>query len=275
LRYQRTTGLQLTQMQELVRRIHGALTEPWNKKTGRPKSCELYRAVEIACMYVRQNVSQEFVGDLRNISQSTVSRIVSTLVPLVKAVLAEFVPSVEEAIELVNGRVCLVDGTITPCWSYDDHDELWSRKHGTTGFNTQLICLLNGEAVYISGPLPGCTHDAKAFTTTPVVEIVRSSGGAIADKGYQGCDQDCEECTVVTPRKTPPGGELSTGDKKNNAVISGLRTPVERLIAHFKSWRIFHTDYRRPYRTYHDAFDAARALFFFSITWGFEGFEGF
>ncbi len=59
---------------------------------------------------------------------------------------------------------------------------------------------------------------------------------------------------MVTPRKTPPGGELSTGDKKNNAVISGLRTPVERLIAHFKSWRIFLTDYRRPYRTYRDAY---------------------
>jgi hypothetical protein len=34
--------------------------------------------------------------------------------------------------------------------------------------------------------------------------------------------------------------------------------------------QIFHTDYRRPYSTYQDAFDAARALFFFSITWGFE-----
>jgi hypothetical protein len=44
---------------------------------------------------------------------------------------------------------------------------------------------------------------------------------------------------------------------------------VERLIAHFKSWRTFHTDYRRPYRTYQDTFGPARALFFFSITWGF------
>jgi hypothetical protein len=74
---------------------------------------------------------------------------------------------------------------------------------------------------------------------------------------------------MVTPRKTPPGGELSTGDTKNNAVISDLRTPLERLIAHFKSWQIFHTDYRRPYRTYREAYDAARGLFFFSITWGF------
>lgn len=137
-------------------------------------------------------------------------------------------------------------------------------------FSTQLICLLDGEAVYISDPLPGCTHDATAFTTTPVTEIVRNSGGAIADKAYQGCDQECPECTVATPRKTPRGGELSKSDKASNAAISALRAPVERLIAHFKSWRIFHTDYRRPYRTYRDAFDAARALFFFSITWGFE-----
>jgi hypothetical protein len=33
---------------------------------------------------------------------------------------------------------------------------------------------------------------------------------------------------MVTPRKTPPGGELSIGDKKDNAVISGLRAPVEK-----------------------------------------------
>ena len=264
MRYQRTTGLMLTQMQELVRRVHGVLTEPWNKKTGRPKSCGLYEAVEIACMYIRQNVTEEFLGDLRNVSQSTVSRIVTELVPKVKEVLAEFVPTAEEAIELVSGGVCLVEGAITPCWSYDDHDELWSRKHGTTGFNAQLVSVLDGEAGYISGPLPGKTHDAAAFVGTPVAEIVRHSGGGIGDKGYQGCEG------VVTPRKTPPGGELSIGDKNNNAVISSLRAPIERPIAHFMSWRIFHTDYRRPYRTYRDTYDAGRGLFFFSITWGFS-----
>jgi hypothetical protein len=239
----------LSQMQELVQRVHEALSEPWHKKVGRPKSCGLYQAVEIACMYLRQNSTQELLGDLRYISQSTVSRIVTTLVPVVKSVLEGFVPTAQEAIEMVDGRVCLVDGTITPCWSYADHDELWSRKHGTTGFNAQLICRLDGDAIYISDPLPGCTHDAKAFITTPVAEIVRSSGGGIGDKGYQGCG-------IVTPRKKPPGGELSEGDKADNAVISGLRAPVERLVAHFKSWRIFHTDYRRPYRTYRDAYSS-------------------
>lgn len=56
-------------------------------------------------------------------------------------------------------------------------------------------------------------------------------------------------------------------DKEYNSQIASFRAPVERLAAHFKSWKIFHSDYRRPYSTYDDAFDADRGLFFFSITW--------
>jgi len=193
----------LTQTQELVVRVRNALTVPWNKGVGRPKSLGLYRAVEVACMYLRQNGTEEFIGDLCDISQSTVSRIVTTLVPIIKTVLEEFVPDVKEAITLVKGRAVLVDGTITPCWSYAEHPELWSRKKGTTGFNVQIISLLDGTAVYISEPLPGKTHDAAAFTETPVHEIVQNSGGAIADKGYQGHIE-------ATPRKKPKGGEPST-----------------------------------------------------------------
>lgn len=263
MRYYRTTGLMLSQMQELTCRAHGALAEPWNKGVGRPKACGLHAAVEIACMYLRQNGTQEFLGDLRQISQPTVSRIVTVLVPVVKSVLEEFVPSAADAIEMVQGRVCLVDGTIVPCWSYEEHRELWSRKHGTTGFNAQLVSLLNGNAIYISDPLPGKTHDAAAFTGTPVAEIIRNSGGGIADKGYQGCG-------MVTPRKKQPHGKLLPWEEEFNADVSSLRAPIERLVAHFKSWRIFHTDYRRPYETYPDAYDAARGLFFFSLTWGFE-----
>ena len=130
----------------------------------------------------------------------------------------------------------LVDGTITSCWSYVEHPELWSRKKGTT-------------------------HDAAAFTETPVAEIVQNSGDAIADKGYQGHIE-------ATPRKTPQGGELSKRDKESNAEISAL--PSKRMVAHFKNWKMLHTDYRRPCLTYRDAYDAAHGLFFFSITWGFE-----
>ena len=121
MRYYRTTGLMVTQMQELVRRVSNALEKPWKKCVGRPKSLGLYKAVEAACMYLRQNATQEFIGDIQDASQPTISRYLTALVPIVKAVLEEFVPSAADAIEVVKGRIVLVDGTPTPCWSYDEH----------------------------------------------------------------------------------------------------------------------------------------------------------
>jgi hypothetical protein len=35
-------------------------------------------------------------------------------------------------------------------------------------------------------------------------------------------------------------------------------------MAHIKAWRILHTDYRRPYKTYLSSFKAAIGLFFFT-----------
>jgi len=96
---------------------------------------------------------------------------------------------------------------------------------------------------------------------TRLAALFAESG--FGDKGYQGTG-------LVTPKKKPEGGELTMSDKEYNSQISSLRAPVERLVAHFKNWKIFHADYRRPYRTYRDAFDATRGLFFFSLTWGFE-----
>lgn len=265
MRYNRTTGLTPAQMLELVSRVNAALEDPWIKRTGRPKAMGLYKAVEAVCAYLRQNATQEFIGDMKGASQSTVSRYLAALVPVVSAVLMEFVPTADSAAEAVRGRGCLVDGTITPCWSYKDRKELKSRKKGITGFNVQFVSLLDGTAVYISSPLPGRTNDYAAFHQTSAAEIVRKSGGGIGDRGYYASG-------LVTARKKPYGplGELSIADKECNKEISKLRAPVERAIAHFKSWRIFHTDYRRPYSTYDDAYNATRGLFFFSAEYGFE-----
>lgn len=161
--------------------------------------------------------------------------------------------------ELVTGRVCLLDGSLGPCWSWDGRRELWTRKHGTTGHHFQAITDLNGDVFFVSDPVPGSVHDSVAITITPVADILTHASGVIADKGYQGCG-------YVTPRKKPRGGELSVNDKKENANISRLRAPVERVIAHLKSWRILHADYRRPLKTYVTSFRAAIEPFFFKAS---------
>jgi hypothetical protein len=72
------------------------------------------------------------------------------------------VPTAQEAI----GRVCLVDGTSTSCWSYADHAELCSRNTATR-LNAQLVSSRDGSAVYTSDPLPRRTDDAAAMAYLP------------------------------------------------------------------------------------------------------------
>lgn len=105
-----------------------------------------------------------------------------------RAVVEKFVPTVAEAIDLVQGRVCLVDGTITPCWFYAENDELWSRKHGTTGFNAQLVGPARRRRHLHLRPAAGMhPRRERHFATTPVAEIVAHSvaGSWIKAQGHQ------------------------------------------------------------------------------------------
>lgn len=256
MRLQHTTGLDGEQLDELVARVENLLPRPWNKPKGRKRKLSLRDAVAITVGYSRQNTIQEVLAERWNVSQELVSETITLLVPLIEEATREFVPTAEQAADSVTGRACLLDGSLAPCWSWQEHDELWTRKHGTTGHNFQVITGLAGDVLFISDPVAGSVHDSVAIKETPVASILEHSGGVIADKGYQGCG-------YATPRKKPRGGKLSTGDKKENTNISRLRAPVERAMAHIKSWRILHTDYRRPLRTYLTSFRATIGLFFF------------
>lgn len=254
LRY--TTGLDADQFDEVVARVEELLPEPWNKPRGRKRKLPLADAVALTVSYLRQNSIQEVLGERWSVSQERVSELTSYLTPLVEKAMEEFLPTEQDAADAVRDRVCLLDGSLGPCWSWREHDELWTRKQGTTGHNFQVITNLAGEVLYVSDPVLGSVHDSVAIHVTPVAWILTKSGGVIADKGYQGCG-------YVTPRKKPKGGELSVSDKRENKNVSRLRAPVERAMAHLKAWRILHTDYRRPLRTYLTSFRAAIGLFFF------------
>jgi hypothetical protein len=246
------------QLDELTTRVEKELPEPWDKGRGRKKKLSLRDAVAVSVAYIRHNCTEELLGERFDVSQPNISDKITYLTPLVADALEEFVPTEEDATEQVTGRVCLLDGSLGPCWSWGDHDELWTRKHGTTGHNFLIIATLLGDILFVSDPLAGSVHDMTAVEETPVGAILEHSGGVIADKGFQGSG-------YATPRKKPKKGELSATDKQENANISRLRAPVERAVAHLKAWRILHTDYRRPLKTYRTSFRAALGLFFFRI----------
>jgi hypothetical protein len=66
--------------------------------------------------------------------------------------------------------------------------------------------------------------------------------------------------TPVTPVKGP-GWE-----KEFNTAINRIRYLVERTIANLKTWRILHTDYRRPLATFITTISTVIGLHFYAMS---------
>ena len=259
MRYDPMSGLDSEQLDELVWRIEDQLEEPWHKGIGRPKDLSLREAVVVACGYMRQNLIQEVWAEIFDTSQPVISGMITKFTPLIEASTDEERPTADQAKEAAaREQTVLVDGFLAPTRSWRDTPELWSGKHKTTGFNGQAIANLRGDLLFVSEPVTGHNHDMTALAETETGHIIAAAYSGIGDKGDQGSD-------FITPFKKPQGGELLDWQKEFNAQVSKLRAPVERAIADLRSWRILHTDYRRPLRTYVTSYRAAVRLYFFKL----------
>jgi hypothetical protein len=123
----------------------------------------------------------------------------------------------------------------------------------------QVACTLNGCLAWISDPIPGSRHDNYCLGES---EVLRPAGphNWLDDKGYVGNN-------MITPFKKPEGGELLDWQKEFNTQVNQIRYVIEQVIANFKTWRIMHTDYRRPLATFPETISAVIALYFYAAAW--------
>ena len=121
------TGFSLDRIVELCAAIHHKTvneTCPW------PPILGLFTSVVVALTYLRRNRVQAELAETYGVSQSTVSRAITGMTPLLCQVLEGYVPTADE----LDGRTqFIVDGTLLPCWSWASNPELYSGKHKTTG----------------------------------------------------------------------------------------------------------------------------------------------
>jgi DDE superfamily endonuclease/Helix-turn-helix of DDE superfamily endonuclease len=251
------SGLASEQIDELEERVAELLEEPWNKEFGRPRELTLHEALIVACGYARNNITEEIWAEIFGVAQSTVSRYIAFLTPLIDQATAEFRPTAEDAAEAVQGAIALVDGTLWPCWSWAGVRELWAGKYKTTGHGSLIITNLHGRIIFVSDPVPGNAHDMAKLKGLECESILKIAGGVFGDKGFIGTDY------ITTPVRKPKGRELYIREHDYNNQVSSFRAPVERAVAQLKTWRILFTDYRRPLETFMSSFRAAIGLYFF------------
>jgi hypothetical protein len=251
------SGLDAEQLDELEELISDLLEEPWDKVKGHPRELTLREALIVASGYARNNIIEEIWAEIFDVNQSTISRYITLLTPLIDKATAEFRPTADEAAEATRSAIALVDGTLWPCWSWAGERELWAGKYKTTGHGSLIVTNLAGCITFVSEPVPGNQHDMGKLKGSECETILKLAGGVFGDKGFIGTDY------ITTPIRKPEDRELYIREHDYNNQISSYRAPVERAVANLKTWRILFTDYRRPLKTFLSSFRAAIGLYFF------------
>lgn len=238
-----TTGFNKDEIIELCSLAHA--TGLSSGSDGYPPILGLFKCVVIALTYLRRNHVQQELAEYHGVSQSTISRAITAVTPALSEALRPFVPCAEE---LPHDEQLIVDGTLVSCWSWETHTELYSGKHHTTGLNLQVVCDLTGRLRWISDPVDGRRHDTAALRESGVLDLI-DPGQFLGDKGYIGLG-------MITPVRKPPHRKLLDWEKEFNTAINRIRWRIEQTIANLKTWRILHTDYRRPLASFAETISA-------------------
>lgn len=216
-----------------------------------PPILGLWNSVKVTCMYLRTNVSEATLATIFEVSQPTISRAITAVTPMLASIAVETIPLPEE---LDQNAVYVVDGTLLPCWSWRDHPQLYSGKHHRTGLTIQVAVTLAGQLAWASDPTPGSWHDIHALRESGLLDGTDATMW-LGDKGYIGLG-------IHTPTRKPAHREQTAAEKAGNTSINKIRWIAEQAIANLKTWRILHTDYRRPLETFATTITAVLGLHF-------------
>jgi DDE superfamily endonuclease/Helix-turn-helix of DDE superfamily endonuclease len=125
----------------------------------------------------------------------------------------------------------VIDGTLIPIDRVAAGRPFYSGKHHRHGMNLQVISSPAGEILWVSGPLPGATHDLTAARIWGIVRGLADAGLIVlADKGYIGAGEH-----IYTPYR---GRNKPASRKAANSAHAKLRAPGERANAQLKTWAI-------------------------------------
>ena len=249
-----STGLADDQFDALYERLKAAIRNSLKqdkKPVQIPTVLGIIGALEVTLKYLRRNRVQAELAESHSVSQSTISRAITAVTGLLADCLAEERPTLGQ---VPKDTALLIDGTLLPCWRWKAEKAIFSGKHRHSGVNVQVITDTHGRLQWISPILEGSIHDVKAFDTHKILRHLKARN-IIADKGYIGRG-------LHTPARAQPGRKLTGPEEDYSQRINHIRWPIERAIAHLKTWRILHTIYRRPYSTFQTTVNAITGIIF-------------
>src|SRR5229473_2366167 len=123
---------------------------------------------------------------------------------------------------------------------------------------TPLLGKVLREYVPTADAIDGSRHYTYCLSESGVL-LTLDPGSWVGDKGYVGNN-------MITPIRKPAHRNLLDWEKEFNKQVNKIRYVIEQTIANFKTWRIMHTDYRRPLTTFTTTISTVIALHFYATS---------
>ena len=121
--------------------------------------------------------------------------------------------------------------------TYSGKKKLHTRKNTIIGNS-------NKQVLYVSPTKNGRIHDFTQAKKEQIFDQVPDDICLWVDKGYQGIKNIVDDNQVQIPHKKPKGNPLTSEQKEENKIISGIRVVIEHTIGGIKRFGCMSHKYR-------------------------------
>lgn len=215
----------------------------------------------MALMYYRLYVVNELLGYLFNLDQSTISRDVKYIEPVIKKCVpipekmtkrTKRIGTIEELLELYPEMKAFIDATeqeIPRPKHKRRRKNYYSGKKKKHTVKTQIMVNKKGLILHKTRHRKGKQHDYDLFKKTGPPPIPPDVTVGV-DLGYYGIEKDYPELNVYIPVKKPKKKELTKQEKRYNKKQRKDRVIVEHTIGRMKKFQIMGQEFRNRLTRY-------------------------
>lgn len=224
------------------------------KTENEPVNSSLYGSrakLDFILMYLKENPSQAYPGQIFNMSQSKVSEWVSYLLPVLEHALKKmgFMPQIgcQFKSPAEGPQYLLADVTerqIPRDVDRENQQDDYSGKKKLHTMKNLAISDEKGYILFVSDSYQGSTHDKSIWDQ---IKFDFGELNVLVDLGFLGAEKD--QPNVILPYKKPKKGEITALQKDINKAIGSVRVKIEHAFSGVKRLKIIRNKIRL--KTYH------------------------
>jgi hypothetical protein len=198
----------------------------------------------LTVIWLRIYPTNEVLAYLMGVSDSTVSRIIARIVPLLEAAGKDTMRmpdpgrkrrrQLDELLRDTPGLAVVIDTfeqRVQRCKERQDADAHYSGKKKQHTLKSQVaVDEETGQIVDIADSVPGPTADISVLEQSQLLSRLPAGVGGIGDLAYIGIDKLHPDGLGASPRRKPRGKERPAEDSAYNQAFSRRRIVVEHTI---------------------------------------------